>query len=729
MAERLRASVVIVSIRPVAVRRVLDALRHQLYEPFEVIVVEGPPIEDDVALEALPVDVRRERCAEANMAKARNIGLAVASGETVAFIDDDAIPEAAWLAELLAGYTERDVAGTGGVVLDRGGWWPEWGYTMCDRLGHVRFDAQPPFTGALCAGADPFVFLAGGNMSFRRRWLADVGGFDETFALQQDDVDVCLRLIDAGARLRPLPNAVVHHQSLASVDRRADGLPPDPLASMLAFAYFATRHGATVPEAELEAAIDAHGAGLSSRANAALHRGDITADERAFFAERLELGRTTGRERGSTPAPVRAMAADASSFRRFGVAERAVRHLRVCVLSDGASAARGEEHSSTAVSVRALASLGHEVHVISPAARRHVGFDRSIWSHDVAIADRRLPELTAVPIAMQLYAAAAVYHEVSYLHERAPVDLVLAPLGDGGGLLCALDPRLSTATQLSGQSGQLVGGESSLDALARLKRAVLDATSPDMLIRARPDAGDVFAVAQATDPAPARLSEGTPESYYAAGSADKATRRLARVLSRVLADVCRLHITDTKRVAAALLDRSAYPVDYCAEALAAWEQDDASFVSAMYRLILDREADQENLEEQLSELAKGRTRWQVLEYLLSAYEAPVRRVPAGLPGSILVALRRDLPQRVAAAWTLPDAEFAAALNLAVRERVAEPGWVAEVVQRLRGGQSRQSVALALIEAPESRMRGIRTDWLARGTFVTAPAEMARGAAR
>ncbi|MGH8921245.1 MAG: glycosyltransferase family 2 protein, partial [Actinomycetes bacterium] len=47
---------------------------------------------------------------------ARNTGLELASGEIVAFLDDDAAAAADWVARLLASYADPQVAGVGGRV-------------------------------------------------------------------------------------------------------------------------------------------------------------------------------------------------------------------------------------------------------------------------------------------------------------------------------------------------------------------------------------------------------------------------------------------------------------------------------------------------------------------------------------------------------------------------------------------------------------------------------------
>lgn len=177
----LRISVVINTYnRAESLRTTLDALRHQHHTDFEVVVVNGPSDDGTAALlEERAGDVRVVDCPERNLAVSRNLGIDATAGEVVAFIDDDAIPEARWLADLAEAYDSERVAGAGGLTLDNTGVRAQYRYSLCDRIGKTDFDARPPFVAENQPGADPFVYLQGTNCSFRRSALEAIGGFDE----------------------------------------------------------------------------------------------------------------------------------------------------------------------------------------------------------------------------------------------------------------------------------------------------------------------------------------------------------------------------------------------------------------------------------------------------------------------------------------------------------------------------------------------------------------------
>lgn len=207
--------------RPEGVRRVLRALARQADPgtPWEVVVVDNdePPGAEPVFDEVVPtiaVPVRLVREPARGASNARNRGIREATGDVIAFVDDDVDPREDWLAEITRPIREGRCTGTGGrVILDPSVPRPTWfderrlgGYLASYDRGSVE----------IALDVDDYVLTA--NAAFTTAALREVGGLDPLLGprdgvpLVNDDVELCRRLLAAGHVLRFVPSAVVVHE-------------------------------------------------------------------------------------------------------------------------------------------------------------------------------------------------------------------------------------------------------------------------------------------------------------------------------------------------------------------------------------------------------------------------------------------------------------------------------------------------------------------------------------
>ncbi|MGH9379527.1 MAG: glycosyltransferase [Thermoanaerobaculia bacterium] len=193
----------------------LDGLTALEYPDYEVVVVDDGSTDGSAQI-AARYPCRLIRTPNRGLSAARNTGLAAASGEIVAYIDADARPDPHWLhylcetlrdseddAERLREASRNNVVGVGGPNLP------------------CRADGELAECVANAPGGPIHVLLSdreaehipGVNMAFRKEALEAIGGFDPTFRVAGDDVDVCWRIQARGWKLAFSPSAVVwHHQ-------------------------------------------------------------------------------------------------------------------------------------------------------------------------------------------------------------------------------------------------------------------------------------------------------------------------------------------------------------------------------------------------------------------------------------------------------------------------------------------------------------------------------------
>ncbi|QQA42854.1 glycosyltransferase family 2 protein [Pelagovum pacificum] len=224
----LTVSVVVVSRgRPDALARCIAGIVRLHYPSFEIVVVADRP--GRRKLDTLPDVFNRIKivaCDEANISVARNLGIAHAAGEIVAFIDDDAVPEPLWLDHLVQGFGDPRVEAATGYVIGPDG----------INFQHRITEARPDGTGRpirtdgktirlLQPSEDGAIKTEGTNMAFRRDTLLELGGFDPVFRFYLDETDLDMRVALAGGITAAAPLAQVHHAMAGSAQRRDDRVP------------------------------------------------------------------------------------------------------------------------------------------------------------------------------------------------------------------------------------------------------------------------------------------------------------------------------------------------------------------------------------------------------------------------------------------------------------------------------------------------------------------------
>jgi GT2 family glycosyltransferase len=213
----------------------LESLDSQTYprDRFEVIIVDDGSTDDTSQIAGAHPGVQLIRKdINSGPAAARNTGIAVAKGEIIASIDDDAVADPRWLERLVEPFDAPEVTVAGGRTF---------AYktdSLAERYLSAIGSGNPAplafgtsnhplwrFWAYLKSMFSPISIVAGPtevqavytlNAAYRISALKAVGGFDETLFYDEDS-DMATRLRQRGAHIIFIPDAIVHHRHRESL--------------------------------------------------------------------------------------------------------------------------------------------------------------------------------------------------------------------------------------------------------------------------------------------------------------------------------------------------------------------------------------------------------------------------------------------------------------------------------------------------------------------------------
>jgi cellulose synthase/poly-beta-1,6-N-acetylglucosamine synthase-like glycosyltransferase len=188
------------------IRDTMEGLLKVDYPDLEVIVVnDGSTDKTAEIVSEYPFQLISTE--NRGLSNARNTGIYAATGDVVAFIDDDAYPDVHWLRYLAFSYLTTNHGGIGGPNL-------------------LPANDGPIATCVANAPGGPVHVLTtdeiaehipGCNMSFRRDVLLEIGGLDPIYRSAGDDVDLCWRVQLTGRTIGFHPAAMVWHHRRNSI--------------------------------------------------------------------------------------------------------------------------------------------------------------------------------------------------------------------------------------------------------------------------------------------------------------------------------------------------------------------------------------------------------------------------------------------------------------------------------------------------------------------------------
>lgn len=426
---------------------------------FEVVVVNGPSTDHSPAVIAAWGDrIRAGTCDVANLSVSRNVGICMAQGDIVAFIDDDAIPEPEWLTQLAEPYADPMVGGAGGLVFNHTGYDYQYQYCVVDRFGNADLSMPGPTPHLSFPKSDKFPHLLGCNSSFRRSALLEVGGFDEEYEYFLDETDVCLRIVDAGYIIGQLPCAYVHHKYAPSNIRGDNKVVRYRYPVIKNKIYFTLKHAREFyPLARVLEEHQSFITGQRNDVNWAASQNMLSEQDVAKFEEDLERALEVGLRRGFEGVLPGAMI-DADKLARYAAPFRPFKPIVqddtkaiVLVSRDFPPQHGGGIATFNKDLAESLARQGHIVTVITQSQdHNRVDFENGVWVHRLVVRDMPLSaEAHARRLPQNIWNwSATAFQETCRIATHRRIDVVEAPIWDCEGAAFLFERRWPLVTSL-----------------------------------------------------------------------------------------------------------------------------------------------------------------------------------------------------------------------------------------------------------------------------------------
>lgn len=222
------------------IKQCVESIFANTEHPYEVIVADGGSTDKTVEI-AKSVGAIVYNNPKRTAASGRNIGLAHATGDIIAFTDGDNYVDKNWLQSIRVAFENDDsIGGIGGKVapappineIER-----FWGNLW---LNVIMFFGEDEFIIETRSLKNSFITA---NCAYRKSVLDELKGFNEWFGNNAEDVDLMWRALDSGAKLKYVPTAVVFAHSPTTMREMKHKSYRDGVSSTKLQKMYGPKHG------------------------------------------------------------------------------------------------------------------------------------------------------------------------------------------------------------------------------------------------------------------------------------------------------------------------------------------------------------------------------------------------------------------------------------------------------------------------------------------------------
>ena len=150
-----------------------------------------------------------------NFSAQMNFGVAQASGEFIILLNDDIeVISPDWIEAMLGLGQQQDIGAVGAKLRFENGSLQHVGVAFCEGVpDHIRrgYPADDPGYFFSSVAQKNYLAITGACLLMRKSLFDDVGGLDEQFPVNYNDIDLCLKLHERGLRIALTPLAELYH--------------------------------------------------------------------------------------------------------------------------------------------------------------------------------------------------------------------------------------------------------------------------------------------------------------------------------------------------------------------------------------------------------------------------------------------------------------------------------------------------------------------------------------
>lgn len=200
--------------QPYVLKECLDAIKkNTFYKNYEVILVDNNSFEQK-SLDVMARSGHRvlKYSYKFNFSKINNFAARYAKGEYLLFLNNDTIPQKNWLVPMLNECQKDDVGIVGSKLLYSDKTIQHAGIEFnADQLKFDHLYRHYPCNHSQANKKSEVLAVTGACFMIKRDVFEQVGGFDEEYWLESQDVDLCYKVRQLGLKVIYTPFSVLYH--------------------------------------------------------------------------------------------------------------------------------------------------------------------------------------------------------------------------------------------------------------------------------------------------------------------------------------------------------------------------------------------------------------------------------------------------------------------------------------------------------------------------------------